>query len=115
MEARLRAALHSPLALRAELEPPTGVLALASAAAESVTRPPGPGEPRKTQVAAAFQLVEITALVSRCMPLAPDDESRAAIEAAMARCRTLLDQLTRDRRALATGQFAAYRTRFIGG
>lgn len=112
MEDTVSGSANSLPALETVLFGPRGIIQLANRVANSLAMPPSNGGPRKSAVAAGFQLVELIACLGRIKKGLADSESRGRVAAAREDCRKLLRDITATAPELADSLFQKYSERF---
>jgi len=113
IEAEMRAAAYSRVALLTALKGPTSPLALAKQAFASLGQPPGRNEPQKTATAVGFQLVEICAALKRSRARVSDKGLRECFIPVIEECRALVSEVVKKAPALRSGAFQEYRRRIL--
>ncbi len=114
IEAEVRRAAYSRVALEAALRGPTSPLELAEHVSASLTRPPAGDEPQKTAMAVGFQLTEIIAALVRCQSAVADPDLQECFNPVVARCRELLTTLVSQQADLQAGAFPKYTAQILG-
>jgi len=112
IEAEVQRAMHSGPALEASLFGPTSPVVLAKRALESLRFGPASGEPKKTSVSVAFQLVEIIAALKRCQDKVAITECKEVLRSGIEQCQEVLKDLSAECEDLRTGTFPGYRRIF---
>jgi hypothetical protein len=115
IEAEIRRAAHSRVALDCTLRGPTSPLELAERALASLASPHGNGEPAKTPVAVGFQLVEILAAIRRASGTISDTKLRTCFDPVDTRIHEMLVLLSQQHAELQSEDFRHYQSRILGG
>jgi hypothetical protein len=115
IEAELDRAAYSRASLDAALRGPTSPLELAERAYASLKEPPKRDEPPKTPTAVGFQLTEILAAIGRSRARISDTELLACFAPVEARCRDLLETVSKEHAELQSDAFRRYRDQILGG
>lgn len=114
IEAEIRRASYSRVALESALRGPTSPLELVERAFSSLGCTPAHDEPKKTPTAVGFQIIEILAVLQRCLLAASDPDLRSCFEPVLARCQELLNTLVSQHADLRTAEFGLYRAQVLG-
>ena len=114
IEAEIRRASYSRVALESALRGPTSPLELAERAFSSLGCFPAHDEPKKTPTAVGFQIIEILAVLQRCLLAVSDPDLLFCFEPVLARCQELLNTLVSQHADLRTAEFGLYRAQVLG-
>ncbi len=112
MEAEIRRACYSPVALDVALRGPRSPLQLAREAVAGLGRPQA--GVRKTPTAVGFQLVEILAVLRRCRESLAEPRLQERFDPVLLQCRRLLNRLAEEHPELQSESFRIYLQRIAG-